>query len=372
MENSTLNNSSKLFEREEEYKRLNAELEARTARLVEEAEVMMKEQETFLNRSPVLQEEQDPAIVDVIGQDMDLLSIAAGGFDNELYNNEEDVDNENLNKNYKTSLTSSVPINNFSTKSDQNISDKKSKDAFTGEKPMSARSQPKSVSRKKIQETTKRSNDYQLLDAAAEMGSEAQIRFLKAKLRVLQEELDDSVKQGLKLTEDCRKCKHELREAQEENEKIKKNFNQQQIQVQKLKAGFEEEKRKNEMQSVQIQNIKKELDAIKREKKQSATSHNATEVRLNRATEELEKLKVELQKQKKHEKDSSNIEQQEIEKLRIDNKRLERLRSDCMTVMKKQQKMIGILKRQILHIEAAKVLSFTEEEFVKALDWGKK
>lgn len=77
-----------------------------------------------------------------------------------------------------------------------------------------------------------------------------------------------------------------------------------------------------------------------------------------------------------------------------ENRQLEKQRAELMTGFKKQLKLIDILKRQKvtfyacqilcgslsnhippppviqMHIEAAKVLSFTEEEFIKALDWG--
>jgi hypothetical protein len=52
------------------------------------------------------------------------------------------------------------------------------------------------------------------------------------------------------------------------------------------------------------------------------------------------------------------------------NQQLTQQKRELLTAFKKQLKLIDILKRQKLHIEAARVLQFSEEEFVKAMDWG--
>jgi hypothetical protein len=51
-----------------------------------------------------------------------------------------------------------------------------------------------------------------------------------------------------------------------------------------------------------------------------------------------------------------------------DVKRLERQKGELLTVLKKQARLIDVLRRQRAQLEAAQLLSFTEEEFMKTLD----
>ncbi len=49
-------------------------------------------------------------------------------------------------------------------------------------------------------------------------------------------------------------------------------------------------------------------------------------------------------------------------------KSLEKQRNDLLSAFRKQMKLIDILKRQRMHVEASRLLSFTEEEFLKTLN----
>uniref|UniRef100_A0A665U5Z5 Testis expressed 9 n=1 Tax=Echeneis naucrates TaxID=173247 RepID=A0A665U5Z5_ECHNA len=100
----------------------------------------------------------------------------------------------------------------------------------------------------------------------------------------------------------------------------------QKTQIEKHRALADESAKKSEGLRQQVSGLQKEIENLNISNKQAAAVHSTVEVRLNRALEEVEKLKTQLNKMK---------------------------------------------QMNDMHFEAAKLLSFKEEEFMKALDWGK-
>ncbi|KAK1802169.1 hypothetical protein P4O66_021841, partial [Electrophorus voltai] len=312
-----------LLAQEEEFKRLNAELEAKTTELVRQAEEVMREQNEVLSK-PISTH----------------LSINIA------------EDYENFGR-IRTTVADDVAVpegfGDFSLeKTISTIEDRMNDDA--------------------ADEYLK---DDILPSVGEDMGAEAQLRFLKAKLRVMQEELN-------RLSHECNKKDDEnavlcrkLKEVEDERARLQKSYNMQQTQLEKHRALAEEAGKNSDSLRQQVTTLQKELEGMKRAQKQAASAHSAMEVRLNRALEEAEKSKTDLSKLKQSSKDSANQEQHRIEALQTENKKLEKQKAELVMGFKKQLKLIDILKRQKMHFEAAKMLSFTEEEFMKALDWGK-
>uniref|UniRef100_A0A3P9QJK9 Testis expressed 9 n=1 Tax=Poecilia reticulata TaxID=8081 RepID=A0A3P9QJK9_POERE len=126
--------------------------------------------------------------------------------------------------------------------------------------------------------------------------------------------------------EENSKLAAKIKELEEDRVRLQRTINIHQTQTEKQKALAEELARKCDDLQLQVSALNKEVETLTRSQKQAAFIHSTMEVRLNRAVEEAERLKSQLAKTKQMNK---------------------------------------------MHFEAAKLLSFAEEEFMKALDWGK-
>eukprot|EP00051_Salpingoeca_urceolata_P001994 m.45947 g.45947 ORF g.45947 m.45947 type:complete len:462 (+) comp11817_c0_seq1:53-1438(+) len=206
--------------------------------------------------------------------------------------------------------------------------------------------------------------------SAGHLGDEASLRFLKAKLKVMQEELDALHEEIADKNAEIKQLSSKAKAVNADHSKQNKALAAAKAQADAAKREVQEHKRNAEASKLEAASLKKQLDQIERAQKQDAQAHAATEVRLNRAMDNVADLKRQLQERQSSTKESASQLRDQLDEATAESKRLQKQNAQLVTAFKKQLKLIDVLKRQKLHVEAAKMLSFTEEEFVKALEWG--
>ncbi|XP_028999801.1 testis-expressed protein 9 [Betta splendens] len=350
-----------LFAKEEEYKLLNAQLEAKTADLVRQAEQLMRDQNNVLSKS----------VSTLLLTDIDDEDNSRVVKPQQCTVQESGVKVANGKRVKSSSQNKCTRMQQKENKTTSQLSQADELGAEESANCFLARTIRNME--EKMNDTVTHENvedDYDTGDNVGPAIIGAQTRVVKAKLRIMQEELDQLSSEYYKKDDENVKLIAKMKELEEDRARLQKNTNIQQTQIEKHRSLAEESAKKCDGLQLQVSGLQKEIENLNRSQKQAAAAHSTVEVRLNRALEEVEKLKTQLNKAKQTNKDKMNEEHQSKENLLAENKMLKKQKAELIVGFKKQLKLIDILKRQKMHFEAAKLLSFTEDEFMKALDWG--
>ncbi|OWZ09497.1 hypothetical protein PHMEG_00017792 [Phytophthora megakarya] len=201
------------------------------------------------------------------------------------------------------------------------------------------------------------------------LGLDATVRYQKARLRVLQDEADTAIAQVEQLKTGQAALKAEIEKLKAENVSLTKKNQQTHQLLEKQRELSVAQDDKQRILEGQLTSAQARVEETLRAEKLASQQFRSKDIRLNRALEELEKVKVQLQDEKKNH-DDQMVSKAEYNQVVRDNKKLDQQKRELLIAFKRQMKLIDLLKRHRIHMEAAKMLSFTETEFSKTLELG--
>jgi len=199
------------------------------------------------------------------------------------------------------------------------------------------------------------------------MPKEGRERFLRARCRVLQDEVNRLQKEYQQTNDKWHQARRQAQDRAEHITKLEKTNEKQRKEFDKLKLASEKEVSKATEAEQKFQSIKRELDDVKLKNKKQKVSQN--DVRLQRALEEVKKYKNELNDALRRNRDIGEVKKHEFGEIEKEKNKFKKINSELKIIIQKQSKLVEVLRKKCAHLEAARVLEFTEEEFMKALDW---
>ena len=206
--------------------------------------------------------------------------------------------------------------------------------------------------------------------ATPQMGSEATIRYLKARLAVMEEELAEVTAVAREREETIGELQARNKELEDDKAKAAKNADTAKAKVEKLKGDLQAKTKLAESVEQQLRAALREREHLEKSFKQTDSAAGVKDVRLNRALEDVERYKKLLQDTKASHADLTEQGRKQLDAAVAEKKKLAKQKTELITAFRNQLKLIDVLKRQVIHLQAAKLLDISEKDFTRALEIG--
>eukprot|EP01138_Halocafeteria_seosinensis_P006556 gb/GECG01006702.1/.p1 GENE.gb/GECG01006702.1/~~gb/GECG01006702.1/.p1 ORF type:complete len:537 (+),score=117.30 gb/GECG01006702.1/:1-1611(+) len=199
----------------------------------------------------------------------------------------------------------------------------------------------------------------------------AQITYLTSQLNIAHDEYVSLASYTKDISEQLNALQQSQQKEQNEIKRLRKEVQREQNEKRQHQKNEEDmTKRLNDL-SDRLKELQKERTEKAKAAKEADDQASNKDIRLNRALDSNNKLKQRVQELEEMLKERNTDEKETVNQLRKDMRKLERQKSELVAGFKKQMRLIDILKRQKIHMEAARLLTFTEDEFSKTLEHGK-
>ncbi|XP_043205993.1 testis-expressed protein 9-like isoform X2 [Amphibalanus amphitrite] len=179
--------------------------------------------------------------------------------------------------------------------------------------------------------------------ASKNLSSAAQARLYQAKLRVTKAELTRLKVQYDKLLKQNNVLSDKLKVSEREGQSVISGSQKQAAEISRLKKALDDAN--NEVQKFRSECVSWKRDAENNVKEAQAAckSNSQTEIKLKRANEDVEKLKLALEAEKRRARDSAEAMKEKVASLESSNKQLDKQRQELIAGFKKQMKLIDVL-----------------------------
>ncbi|XP_037080195.1 testis-expressed protein 9-like [Pollicipes pollicipes] len=332
-----------LREKEEYYRKLNESLKKKTASLISQAESALREKSEAAISFDIPREQNEGQRCprrrnDACMKSKEVLGSSQAPISNTLGSSQEP---------YQVTLDQTIPPSLSRECSD-------SEDSITEEFDQLSTKEDECSSASSV--------------VSKNLSRSAQTRLYQAKLRVSKAEIKRLKAQCEKLARENSALAEKSKASEKEQQRAVAGSQKYNLEINRLKKAFDEAKKESQTVKNECVSWKKDAENSNREVQTVLNSSAQMEVKLRRANEEVEKLRLALETEKGKTKDLTETSKDRILSLEAMNKKLEKQKQELITGFKKQMKLIDVLKRQKLHLEGAKLLQISEEEFLKVID----